>query len=480
MPTAVAPLIRTYATVLALGLLTLACGGGGHDAPAAPAPPPDILAALRAAPGVLSVQEVTGGADTVYVTPGLRCFEGRFTQATDHFGTGTGTFSQYFNLVYRSADAPVVLDTTGYGCEGDLWEEEPTLLLKANQLTIEERFFESSTPAVLDWTKLDVRQAAADHHAILLALKPLFSGKWLSAGVSKGGMTSVYHRRFYPSDVDATLAYSAPNLLGDPDGRFPAFVASRGSAASAAALHAWQQAVFDNWAAVKALLVQDLASHGRTTALLGADKTLELAVLEVPFTVWQYSDATLAAQVPGPGATPAQLYAYMGQVYKVVGGIYQDWDDSAMQYFQAFDYQSGTQLGYPDLDYAFTGLPYPALDLPATYPPFGVTETFDPSVMPDIQAWVSGSAQKVIFMYGENDPYTAAAFQVPQAAAARDLHLYVVPGGNHLSKLANLPLAQRTEALNLLTQWLGVPPVAAASVRPGPMRPLTRAPHLGR
>src|SRR4029079_2939256 len=35
--------------------------------------------------------------------------------------------------------------------------------------------------------------------------------KWISTGASKGGMTSVYHRRFYPRDLDGVAAYVAPN-----------------------------------------------------------------------------------------------------------------------------------------------------------------------------------------------------------------------------------------------------------------------------
>ncbi len=477
MPLPGKALFRAFAATLSLGLLTLGCGGGASG-PDTPPTPKDILTALRDAPGVQSVQEVTGGPDAAYVTTGVRCFEGTFSQATDHFGSGAGTFAQYFYVVYRSATAPVVLHTTGYGCEGALWEEEPTLLLNANQITVEERFFQSSVPSSHDWTKLDIRQAAADHHAIVQALKPLFSGKWMSTGISKGGMTSVYHRRFYPADVDATLAYVAPNMSGDPDARFVPFVAARGGTATAAALHAWQQAVFDNWDAVKALLVADMASHSRTTALLGADKTLELAVVEVPFTIWQYSDATLAAQVPGPGATPEQLYAFMNQVYHVVGGIYRDWDDSALQYFQAFYYQAGTQLGYPEVDYSFTGIPYPGLDVPSTYPPLGVTETFDASAMADIQAWVGSSAQRMIFLYGENDPFTAAAFQVTDTAAARGNHLYVVPGGNHRSRIADMPNAQQRELLDLLSTWLGVPPITMVAPKTLVKRTLTRVPHM--
>jgi hypothetical protein len=45
---------------------------------------------------------------------------------------------------------------------------------------------------------------------MVTALRWAFPGKWINAGESKGGVTSVLHRRFYPCDVEATVAYVAP------------------------------------------------------------------------------------------------------------------------------------------------------------------------------------------------------------------------------------------------------------------------------
>jgi hypothetical protein len=42
-------------------------------------------------------------------------------------------------------------------------------------------------------------------------------GKWVNTGASKGGMTSVYHRRFFPNDLDANVAYVAPLSYSQED-----------------------------------------------------------------------------------------------------------------------------------------------------------------------------------------------------------------------------------------------------------------------
>src|SRR5258705_13486795 len=85
---------------------------------------------------------------------------------------------------------------------------EPTRLLSANQISIEHRYFASSRPeqpAQLDWGKLTIKQMAADEHAIIQLLKPIYGATWITAGASKGGMTAVYHRRFFPPDVAGTI-----------------------------------------------------------------------------------------------------------------------------------------------------------------------------------------------------------------------------------------------------------------------------------
>jgi hypothetical protein len=282
-------------------------------------------------------------------------------------------------------------------------------------------------------------------------------------------MTALFHRRFYPDDVDATLAYVAPINLGNPDVRYLPFVDTRGDAPTRAALEAWQQAIFDKRAEVLDLLQKDAARQGAAFSFLGADRTLEFAVLESPFVIWQYGNAALAAQVPPPTASASVLYAYLDQVN---GGVVGTWSDATLTYFQAYYQQCATQLGYPAVKEAhLTGLAYPGQDLPALYPPAGSDKTYaGPGAMQDIQAWLSTAAQKVILVYGENDPWTAGALTVPAEALARGVRKFTAPAGNHGSKLSSLPSADAAEAYTLLAQWLAAPVTPTVGV-PIPSRP---------
>jgi hypothetical protein len=452
--TVVGPTVTTTYTLTAVN----AGGSVSATATVTVGAAPNILQALQGTAGVTAVTEKATSIS------GARFFVVTFTQPVDHHAPSGPTFSQKLTLLFRSFAAPMVLATTGYSISQNPGQGEPTVLLAANQLAMEYRYFDTSTPAALDWTKLDIWQAATDEHRVVAAFKPLFSGKWLNTGGSKGGMTALFHRRFYPSDVDATLAYVAPINQGNPDPRYIPFVDGRGTPATRAALEAWQQAILDRRAELLGLLNADAAAKGSTLQSLGADRTLEFAVLEAPFTLWQYRSAALAAQTPPPTATPQQLYAFLDAIY---GGVVYAWDDATLDYYQAYYYQCGTQLGYPAVKYShLNGLLYPGQDVPQSYPPLGVLETWDGgAAMADILAWVGSSATRLLLVYGENDPWTTGAVPLSAAAQARDNHAYVVPLGNHGSRLSQLPQTQRNEAYGLLSGWMGVPvqPVPAAS-----------------
>src|SRR5438477_387591 len=67
-------------------------------------------------------------------------------------------------------------------------------------------------------------------HAIVSALSTIYPGAKIAAGESKGGMTAVYYRRFFPDDVTATVAFVAPDMFAVPDTRFDGFFDTVGDA----------------------------------------------------------------------------------------------------------------------------------------------------------------------------------------------------------------------------------------------------------
>ena len=153
-----------------------------------------------------------------------------YTQPVDHRRPSAGTFQQRFTLLHKATDRPMVLHTSGYNVSIRVFRSEPTVLVDGNQISVEQRFFTPSRPEPADWSKLNIWQAATDHHRLVTALKPIYAAKWISTGASKGGMTSIYHRRYYPSDVDGTVAYVAPSdVLNREDSAYDRFFATVGT-----------------------------------------------------------------------------------------------------------------------------------------------------------------------------------------------------------------------------------------------------------
>ena len=426
--------------------------GAADDAGA----PEDIRVLLGRVPG-LTVTSMGGSGGT------LR-FELVYRQPVDHAAPGGPSFGQSMTLTYVSSEAPTVLMTEGYANMWGFERAEPALLLDANQLVVEHRYFGESVPSPPDWTKLDIAQAAEDHHRIVEALHPILAGPWVSTGYSKGGMTAVYHRRFHPDDVVGTVAYVAPISFGAPDPRYLPFVAGAGDADCRARLGEVQR---------EALLRRDSLQPRLTPALYGriggVERAFESVVLEVPFTFWQYHGAaTCGAVPPVPGATDDALFGFID---RVVG--FDSAGDDVLDWFAPYYYQAWAQLGFPDVDRAHlagllrTGVP----SVEEGVLPVGATPpTFDPSAMVDIARWVAEEGERLIFVYGQWDPWTAGAFD---SGAAADSFRFFVAAGTHSSQLADLPVAEQAVAHDALERWTGV------TVRSLPKAAIP-APHLPR
>jgi hypothetical protein len=479
--------LRPLPGVLLSASLMLACGGGttavtpsalpplqlrGPCAVAAlaiPAPNPalDLSAQLAALPGVVGLVESAAPP----AEPGTRFFVLGFDRPLDHCAPGGARFTQRATLLWRGASAPTVLAATGYGISTGTGQAELTVALGANQVRMEHRFFSPSTPAVLDWSKLDIFQAASDEHQLVETLRPLLTGPWLTTGASKGGMTSVFHRAFYPDDVAATVAYVAPISFFTPDPGYVSFLESIGPASCRDALHAAQVAILQNHAGIEPLMAASAADIGDGYLTFGLARTLDLAALELQFTFWQYGSESGCASVPGAGASPQALFDFMESVYGGgPGGTAWSWGDATLEYYAPYYYQSATQLGYPALPQAHllaTLGGTPLVDDGAMYPPSGVTKTWDGQAMLAVDAWVRGRGDRIMFIYGGRDPWSGSQF-TPSPGGEK----HVVALANHGASIAMLPAVERDAALARVRSWLGLPVAALAPLDAARLAPV--------
>ncbi|HEU4405781.1 MAG TPA: S28 family serine protease [Polyangiaceae bacterium] len=460
--------------------ISLGAQGGAGAAGSAGDCPADlsasVLGALRAVPGLDARAAATEA-------PSACAFDLEFEQPIDHLAPGGPRFRQRARLLHRSASAPLSLASTGYALFGrQAADTELSALLGANLLVVEHRYFPpSSPPEPRDWARLTIEQAAADHHRFVEALRPLYPGPWLSEGVSKGGMASVYHRRFYPGDVVGTVAYVTPQSESPVDPRYGEFLERVGDAGCRERLVALQREALASPRRERLVdtMVSAGAAEGHSFDFFGPDRLFEFAIGEARFLFWQYQEPARCAELPAAAATDDALYAFFDSV-SFFSTFY---DDESLAFFGPYYYQVATQLGGPaPLELHLEGLlRYPGENLPDAYPPAGVPKAFDPAPLDDVASWLTREGERFLFVYGEYDPWTAGAFD---PGSARDTLRLVVPQGNHDARLLDLPEADRARAFDALAAWTGVTPrpppggPSALASAPWRARPPRRAPRL--
>ncbi|UQA63343.1 S28 family serine protease [Polyangium aurulentum] len=432
---------------LFLPLFIAACSDDPGEQP--PPPTADILDQLLAIEG-MTVEEHVSSIE------GYRYFVLEYQQPADHDAPDGQRFTQRMALHHRDASAPFVLGSSGYFINSTFQQiREPAQLLGANQLQVEHRFFDPSRPEPTDWSLLTIEQAAADHHRIVEALRPIYSGKWISTGGSKGGMTSIYHRRFFPDDVDGTVAYVAPHSYGIPDPRYLDFVASLGEPDCRQRLQGFQREVLLRRPAMLARMATQAEADGLSYDLLGAEEALDVTAVEFVFGFWQYFDASQCENIPDQAATDDEIWAFLDEIVPT-----KQWADHMTVAYEPYYWQAATQLGYPAVEEAHLAdlLLHPKFDVPTSFvlPGPGKDPVFDSGAMEDITGWLSAEGERILLIYGQNDPYTAAAFEL---GGAKDAYRFIVPGGNHGARILDLPENDRGVALDALEAWTGVAPV---------------------
>lgn len=419
---------------------------------------PSIADALAAMDEIIEFEDLTGPGSAA------RVYRITFAQPVDHNDPDGPSFGQYLSLTHFDADAPMILASTGYHNYLGGSTSEPAHLLGANQITVEHRYFGVSRPEPVDWSHLNIEQAAADHHRIVEAFAPLYQGAWLSTGASKGGMTSVFHRRYYPDDVDATIAYVAPISFDVADPRYERFFDEVGPDTCRQQVRELQRELLLRRERLLPL-ARDYADDADLSfeRMGGIERALETGVVELEWGFWQYLGADSCANLPDSTADDTIILNFFHTLQSLDA-----MSDQSIQAYEPYYYQSFTELGYPSIPTAHLAdlLQFDYVDDVGALAPQGAVTTFAPAAMQDIADWLASEGERMIFIYGENDPWSGGAFELGNA---RDSYLFTAPGGNHGSKIADLRTEDADLALQALEQWTGVVP-RPASVLPAPRR----------
>jgi hypothetical protein len=426
-----------------LAALTAACGSDDQPAPDT-APPAPVLDRLRALPNVHDVTE------TPTDTAGYTYYVLHFTQPVDHDAPGGATFLQEVSLLHKDTAAPLIAHTSGYW---DYYLDRPvelTILLGGNQISIEHRFFGASRPDPADWSKLTIQQMAADEHEIVTALRTIYTGKTLTTGGSKGGMTAIYYRRFYPDDVDATVPYVAPISFGAPDARYTPFLDTVGPAACRQAVRdVAVELLSHRRAQMEQRAMNQAVSQNLSYTRIAMGPAVESSIISLEWAFWQYHGVSMCPDMPPTSASDQTLFSFLDQVSPVSDNA----DDSIAQ-FEAYYYQAYFQLGYPDasVPYLTSYLMYTDRDYDGALPT--ALPTYDTgTAMHDVDQFVQGQGSRLLFVYGQWDPWTGGEFEL---GGAQDSLRLIQPQGTHGSRITSLAPADRDAAFAKLEAWTGV------------------------
>ncbi len=378
-------------------------------------------------------------------------YEFTITQPLDHQNSEKGTFQQVFILSHLDFNNPVVFVTEGYAAghaEDPRYVNELSYYLKANQVVAEHRYFARSTPDTIDWQYLTIENAATDHHRIVEFLKTLYQGKWINTGISKGGQTAMYHRYFYPDDVDATVGYVCPLNFSTEDLRVYEFLDRVGDSACRQKIHDFQKMMFERKAACLPVF-EKMAKKQHLHYKMGLEAGYELLVLEYSFAFWQWGNFS-CEEIPGYQAKPKDLVRYLDEV----AGI--DWiSDEGVHDLQPFFYQALTEIGMYGYDLTeFDGLITALTDNTFSFTcPEGVDCIYDPVPMQKIDHFVRHEAHNMMFIYGEWDAWSSTAVQW---SGNPGVVLVINPEGSHLTRIRNLPEEQKQKVFSTLEDWLGL------------------------
>lgn len=375
----------------------------------------------------------------------------KFEQYLDPKDTAIGRFHQRIVVCHQGFERPTVIVTEGYGGKYALsprYHEELSALLQANVVFVEHRYFLESAPTLKNWDYLTAENSAYDLHRVVQTFKQIYPEKWISTGISKGGQTTMLYRAFFPYDVDFSVAYVAPLCRGVEDGRHEPFLRKVGTRKERRKIEVFQREVLQRRNELRPLFqayVQEKGYTFRTTL----DEIYDLSVLEYPFALWQWG--TSVSLIPEEGADAKEVFDHWMQIsdpsYFSVG-----------QDTEPFNVQAARELGYYGYDTApfkkWLTIPTAKGYLNRVMLPDELRDKveFRPELYHKIYGFLRDNDPKIIFIYGEIDPWTAV--RVPTFTGKQNEQIYIQPHGSHLSRIGNMPEKIKQRILEQIHSWL--------------------------
>jgi hypothetical protein len=399
---------------------------------------PDIHTRLKQLKGV-SVEIIPGSFTSTYKL--------LIDQPIDHENPWKGSFRQRVFLSHADVNKPVVFFINGYIAPSNVISDWTTLL-GANQVYVEHRYYGESMPGNTDWTTLNLKNATADLHRIRVLLGEIYKHGWISTGISKGGLTAVSYKYLYPEDVKATIAQSTSVKTIPCDTAFFTFIDSISLAADCKdKIISLQRLMLAKKAEIIPHLKSFLDSKGKRYEKQSIERTFELAVLEIPFSLFQNRSGCSALNLSDTTAPG---------LFNTLRTAVNDWfnTDDVFQANAAFGYQAATELGYycyPTKHFRDL-LPRANECISPLVLPGNAIIIYSNKLMTELRYWLENKGDNIIYINGGQDPYSL--YKIIPSGSVSSIS-YTLPGNNHNQvSFRHLSAAQQAEVVQKISLWL--------------------------
>lgn len=363
----------------------------------------------------------------------------------DHNNPKAGTFKHYLYLSHIDFNKPMVIETEGY--KARYVKNEVSSLLNANQLIVEYRFYGKSRPKDIPWEYLSIEQAIEDYHLIVRKLKKLYKGKWISTGISKGGTTTLAYKSVYPNDVDVAIPYVAPMNNTQEDIRTVNHYNNQvGTSECRDRVISFQRTLLKRREELEKEFENFANSHKLIFNEVPVSEALEYAVLEFPFSFWQWDGS--CDQIPSEASSAKELFDFMNKSVGV--SVY---SDAGYQELLPSFYEHERQLGYYGFNFE------PVKDLlrivkstsNKRFAPKNVVLDYDPTFMNKARSIIENTSEKIIYIYGGLDTWFSCA---PNPKTNLNILKMVLPTGTHATRVTNFSEADQKKIINTLNDWI--------------------------
>ncbi len=372
----------------------------------------------------------------------------KIKQPLDHKNPDQGHFYQKVFLTHKGFENVNVIATEGYSCRRNRIYEL-TKLLNANQIEVEHRYFGESMPDSIDYQYLNLAQATADLHKINQLMRKIYSGKWVSTGISKGGATTIFYRFFYPEDVDVSVPYVAPINNEFEEKRIYEFLDQVGTSKCRRMIKDFQIRMLKN----RDSIIPWISFYSLGAKLefnyLTIEQAFELAVLEYPFSFWQWGHS--CENIPSREETLEEATKYLLDVSGV-----DFFSDRSIATYGSHYYQSATEMGYYgyEIDEFKDYLKALPLDKNphAAFVPNKMDVEFDGTLLGELSDWLMKQGNRFIYIYGELDTWSASA--VPPSKEVDAIWFFMKDKNHRSARIENMTTGERETLISNLERWL--------------------------